>query len=438
MKNKLKKGSIYLFLMLLIAAVIFSLNYFYANRIAEDIEKSIRAYADQEGYQIRELQTSVNPLLRTININSLKLLESENFNLEISDLEINLSWQQLIHYIQAGDLNLYRDFKMEIDNFSYSDLKDDYQLNFKESRITYQGSADFEQFAESKDFFTSDHDIDFRAEELKVDYPYYRRYGITRDSWERLSYFDNLVLKANYNSQTKELLIEEFDLSGEFLSYHFDLEAVLMDIDEEEILAEDKILITNDSAKAFKDLKANYNFSFAGSALEILENDYFEDLQLDSFSFDGYFDLYLDELEDMSYHPNQLNLNLELKDLKLLFSEELSQQINQSTFGILARDQLFSIEINLFNYLQDYTHPRGSTESRLESPFADAQLIADFNYSQETPYLTNAQLRFRPKKESAEQLLLFLQLIFKLEFEEDEAGYYIIEAWGDIDDLQFN
>ncbi|RQD76260.1 MAG: hypothetical protein D5S01_04050, partial [Halanaerobium sp. MSAO_Bac5] len=73
MKNKLKKGSIYLFLMLLIAAVIFSLNYFYANRIAEDIEKSIRAYADQEGYQIRELQTSVNPLLRTININSLKL-----------------------------------------------------------------------------------------------------------------------------------------------------------------------------------------------------------------------------------------------------------------------------------------------------------------------------------------------------------------------------
>ncbi|ADQ14581.1 hypothetical protein [Halanaerobium hydrogeniformans] len=438
MSGKLKKGSIYLLMMVLIAAVIFSLNYFYASRISEDIEENIRTFAIEEDYQIRELQISANPFLRTVNIERLNFLETDNFSLELSNLEIKLSWQQLINYIQEGDFNLYRNTQLLIDDIIYSNLSDDYQLNFKESKINYQGSSDFDKFIESKNIYEADHDFDFRAAELKVDYPYYRRYGITKDSWDKLPLFDNFVLKVNYDSQSDELIIEEFDLSGEFLSCQADLEAVVIDIDEQQALETDYSLITADSKKAFSDFKANYYFAFDGSGLEILENEYFKDIKLDSLSFDGYFDLSLDEPEEMSYHANQLNLILELKDLKLLFSEELSQQINQNTFGILASDQLFSIEINLFNYLQDFTHPRGSTESNLESPFADAQLIADFNYSQETPYLTNGQLRFRPKKDSAQQLILFSQLIFNREFEEDEAGYYIIEAWGDFDDLQFD
>jgi len=134
---------------------------------------------------------------------------------------------------------------------------------------------------------------------------------------------------------------------------------------------------------------------------------------------------------------NQLDFNLNLKEFKLILTEILAQELNRNSFGILAENNQFEILINDFNYQQDYSHPSGSSISNLDSSMLKAEFKAEYNYSKKIPYVSTAELRYKPQTTKVKQLNSFLQLALGEQINKDEAGYYQIEFWGPIDDLNF-
>ncbi|MFW5736632.1 MAG: hypothetical protein ACOCXB_04670 [Halanaerobium sp.] len=427
MKNFFKKASIYIFLMLLAAGIIFSLNYYYGQKISEDIEAEITQTADNNDYQLKSIEIDTNPFLQKIELQNLSLNRTEEVNIIVNQAEINFSWQQLLNYIQNQDFQLDKNLESQIKQIKFSSLEDNYQLDFSDLRLDYQGNLSELRLAQLKSIddlhllLEKDHNLDFRAAELKYDFPYYRSYGLNNDNWDRISTFDDFILKADYNKDTQKLNIEEFNLSSELLTLIFNLDSDLVyDKDQKEITVEQ--------------LKGNYDFNLAADNLDFEANSFFQDLEFKQFDFNG--GLNLSREEDF-YKANQLDFNLNLSEFKLLLSEALSQQVNQNTLGILAADNKFEILIDKFSYQQKYDYPNGSSQSELNSSLINAEFEAEYNYSEETPYLSSSHLRYKPQNEAAEQLNSFLQIILEKSIERNEAGFYELEIWGDLDDLNF-
>jgi len=422
MKRFLKNASIYILLMILIAAVIFSLNYFYGEKISQDLETDIRQSAAENDYQIRFIEIDTNPLLKTMNVINLNLTKADQFNLIVNQAEINFSWQQIINYFRNGSFQFDKNFKSQIMQINYSNLQDNYQLNFSEAELNYQGDFELQELNDPEAFLAENHSLDFKTEELKYDFPYYRSYGLNSENWNRLSTFNNFNLKADYTKENKNLIIDQFNLKGELLTIIFDLESELEYLDDKD----EKIV--------FLDPKNSFDFLLLGEELEFEENSFFEDLSFKQLDFNGNLDLVL---EDQYYSANQADFDLNLSDFKLLLSEELSLQLNQNTFGILAQDKQFELAVDSFSYEQQYNKPNGTSSADLKSSIVDGSLMAEINYSEEIPYLSNAKLRYKPKTQTAEQLNSFLQLILGRSFERDDEDYFVVEVWGSINDLNY-
>lgn len=427
MKKFFKKASIYILLMILVAGIIFSLNYYYGEKISKDVEAEISQIAKNNNYQLRFLEIETNPLLQKMQIQNLNLTKADQFNLIINQGQIKLNWQQILNYFRQGEFQLDKNFESIIKQVNYSNLKENYQLNFKDAEIKYQGKLPEEKLTQvnSKSdlvfLLEEDHKLDFQAAELKYDFPYYRSYGLNSENWNRLSTFNNFNVRANYNAETKHLKVEEFDLRGELLKIIFNLDSkVNYQAKNEKILIEE--------------LKSDYDFLLAGEKLKFEENSFFKDLNFKQFDFNGSLNL---AKEENRFQANELNFNLKLSQFKLLLAKELSQDLNQNTFGILAADNNFEISINEFSYNQEYSYPNGNSSSSLKSSLIEAELEAEYNYSEETPYISNAIFKYKPKNARAEQLNSFLQLVLGQSFKKDEAGYYKLEIWGDLDDLNF-
>lgn len=427
MKRFLKKASIYILLMVLVAGIIFSLNYYYGKKISKDVEAEISQIAKNNNYQLRFLEVETNPLLQKMKIQNLNLTKADQFNLIVNQGEIKLSWQQILNYFRQGKFQLDKNFESIIKQVNYSNLKDNYQLNFNEVEIKYQGKLPEEKITQANSksdlsfLFEEDHKIDFQAAELKYDFPYYRSYGLNSENWNRLSTFNNFNMKANYSAANQRLKVEEFNLRGELLKIIFKLDSKLNYQAENE-----KILV--------EEFKSDYDFLLTGENLEFEANSFFKDLNFKQFDFNGSLDL---AKEENRFKANQLNFNLKLSQFKLLLAKKLSQDLNQNTFGILAADNNFEISINEFSYDQKYSYPNGSSSSSLKSSLIEAELEAEYNYSEETPYISNAILKYKLQNARAEQLNSFLQLVLGQSLKKDEAGYYKLEIWGDLDDLNF-
>lgn len=427
MKNFLKKASIYILLMLLAAGIIFSLNYYYGQKISEDIKTEITQAAKNNDYQLRFIEIETNPLLQKIVLQNLNLNRAEQFDLILNQAEINLSWQQLLNYFQDQSFQLDKNLESQIKQLSYSSLKDNYQLDFSNVKVDYQGDLSeikLEQIQNAADLhrlLEDNHKLDFRASELKYNFPYYRSYGLNNNNWDRLSTFNDFILKADYNKDTQKLQIEEFNLNGELLTFIFNLDSELFyDKDQKEI--------------TIKQLKGDYDLHLAAENLEFDANAFFQNLEFKEFAFNGSLNL---SREGDFYKANQLDFNLNLSEFKLLLTEALSQQVKQNTLGILAADNNFEILMDSFSYQQNYNYPNGNSQAELNSSLINAEFEAEYNYSQDMLYLNSAHLRYKPQTETSEQLNSFLQIILGQQIERDEAGFYELEIWGDINDLNF-
>jgi len=483
MKKFFKKASTYLITMLIIAGLLFALNYYYGEKIAVDLEEDIREAALANNYQIRNLSISSNPLFQSVNIERLNLIKVDSYNLDLNGAHFNLSWQQIIYFIQNGDLSLKKDYSAEVDDILYSDLKNDYRLNFQQSVINYQGSFELENLDNVEDIFANDHSLEFKAENLKYDYPYYRTYGITQKSWNELSSFDNFLIRADFSAAEKMLSIKEFILEGQYISYSADLYGEIMRVEARQ--KEDDSISSNEnnsvgensesqnsinnqnsnddnnlnttpsenknslkttelsenflSEYIFKNLKVNYDFKFNGQGLKTEANDYFKDMSFDNYSFKGYFDIFLPEPEQsLQYSANQMDIEMDLQNFNLTFTDELSREINRNTYGIFAAEDNFSLKIDSFLYEQEYINPGGTTNSRLITPIFNAILDAEYTYTRDEFYLASAELRVKPNTQQAEKLLNFIQLLADRQFTKDEEGYYVIEFYGDIGNLKIN
>ncbi len=480
MKKFFKKASIYLITMLIIAGLLFALNYYYGQKIAADLEEDIREAALANNYQIRNLSISSNPLFQSVNIERLNLIKVDSYNLDLNGAHFNLSWQQIIYFIQNGDLSLKKDYSAEIDDILYSDLKNDYRLDFQQAVINYQGSFELENLDTVEDIFANNHSLEFQAENLKYDYPYYRTYGITQKSWNELSTFDNFLLRADFSAAENMLSIKEFVLEGQYISYSADLYGELMKI--EDTAESDNLISENDregqttesennisdentngdssnSAESgenkslqtteldeltlneyiFKNLKVNYDFQFNGQGLKTEANDYYKDMSFDNYSFKGYFDIFLPEPEEnLQYAANQMDIEMDLQNFNLTFTDQLSREINRNTYGIFAAEENFSLKIDSFLYEQEYINPGGTTNSRLITPIFNALLDAEYTYTREEFYLASAELKVKPNTQQAEKLLNFIQLLADRQFSRDEDGYYVIEFYGNLGNLKIN
>lgn len=434
MKKFLKKASIYLLIMIAVAAIFIGLNYYYGSKLAEDLQTNIQKAAEENNYQIRSLTLNANPLFQEVNIERLMLNRPQELNLDIVDAEIKLSWQQIFHYIRNGELALNKNYRANIKSLNYSDIVNDYRLNFKDALLIYNGEYNLEDAKNIKYLLDHNHNFNFQAEKLIYDYPYYRSYGITAESWEKLSTFTDVKLKANYQSKNNILKVEELVLSGEFINYEADLKAEIRDYAE---IVED----SGDQLKnelVFNSFKLNYLLDFNGEGLKTEQNQYYQSLSFDNYSFKAYLDIFLDNPDRMLYRANQFDAEMKLSNFNLIFNEELSREINENTFGIFAKNDQFSLKINSFDYNQEYINPAGETESTIITPFVDSELDANYTYSKEEFYLDNALLKVKPKTVEAETLFNFIQLIFDQQFEQDEDNYYLIKIHGGLGNLEFN
>jgi hypothetical protein len=185
-----------------------------------------------------------------------------------------------------------------------------------------------------------------------------------------------------------------------------------------------------------KELQSNYQLALNGELINLSENELFNQFSFAELNLDSDFAMYLDS-EKKNYQIQKFDLNFNLSDFQLVLKENLSQEVNQSSFGILAQNGEFELNINSLNYLQQFNHPKGKSELDLISNLIDARLNAEFNYSEEVPYISSSLLKFKAKNQSVEQLLLFAQLLNGDNFEQDEEGYYQLEIWGRLDNLNF-
>lgn len=427
MKFFLKKASIYILVMLLAAGVIFSLNYYYGQKISKDVEAEIFEIADNNNYQLRFIEVKTNPLLQEMQLQNLNLIKGDQFNLIINLAEIKLSWQQILNYIRHQKFELDKNFKSTIKQINYSNLQDNYQLNFSDAEVNYQGNLPEEKLAQITTIhdlyllMEDNHNLDFRAAEVKFNFPYYRSYGLNNENWNRLSTFNDFILRANYNKKNRKLNIEEFNLSGELLKVIFNLESKLnYDQQYEKI--------------TFTELKGDYDFLLTAKNLNFKANSYFQQLKFNQLDFNGSLDLARKENE---IRANQLDFNLNLSKFKLILAEALSQQLNQNSFGILAAENNFELSIDKFSYQQDYNYPSGNSQSNLDSSLVMAELEAEYNYNQEIPYVSSGTVKYQPQTARAEQLNSFLQLVLGKRLNKDEQGYYELKFWGAVDDLNF-
>ena len=427
MKKFFKKASIYILVMLLAAGIIFGLNYYYGQKISKDIEKEISKIAENNNYQLRLVEVETNPLLQEMMIQNLNLFKADQFNLIINLAEIKFSWQQVLNYIRYQNFELDKNFESTVKQINYSNLQDNYQLNFSDTEVNYQGNLPKEKLAQIstiQDLYLlmeDNHNLDFRAAEVKYDFPYYRSYGLNNENWNRLSTFNDFILRANYKQKNKKLNIEEFNLSGELLKVIFNLESKL-NYDRQY----EKIILT--------ELKGDYDFLLTAGKLNFEANSYFKKLKFNQFDFNGSFDLVRKEND---IQANQLDFNLNLSRFKLILAKTLSQQLNQKSYGILAAENNFEILIDKFSYQQDYSYPNGSSQSNLDSSLLMAELEAEYNYNQEIPYISSGIIKYKPQTVRAEQLNSFLQLVLGKRFNRNERGYYELNFWGAVNDLNF-
>ena len=427
MKKFLKKASVYLLLMILISAVIFSLNYFLGKRISADIEAEIKEYSQSNNYELRFLSVESNPLLREINITNLNLSKPDNFNLNLNQAEINFSWQQILNYIREGHFRLDENLKSQIAQINYSNLKDNYQLNLDNSSLAYSGNLqklknkNIENFSDLNILMDNNHQFDFKSQKVKFDFPYYRSYGLNKEDWNQLSTFNDFTIKGNYNKNTNQFNLDEFNLSGEILKIIFDLNTALEYKKESDKLAVNK-------------LDSNYDFLLAAEKIDFKANSYFDNLAFKQFDFSGSLNL---AEEDKKIKINNFDFAGNLSKFKLTLSKELSQQLNQNTFGILEEKDKFNLTVDKLSYKQKYSHPSGSSQAELNSSLIEAVLDAEYNYSNTDLHINSASLKYKTKTAAAERLNSFLQLVLGSRFTKNEDGFYVVEIWGPISSLNF-
>ncbi|TDP96862.1 hypothetical protein C7957_10757 [Halanaerobium saccharolyticum] len=458
MKKFLKKASIYLLLMLLIAAAVFSLNYFLGRKLAGDLENDLKEIAAENDYQLRYLNINSNPLLRRVEVNTLSFRNNSEQSFEVNGAEIEFSWQQIFNYLKDGKFLAKKDITAEIDKFSFYDLQQNNHFDFYNSSLSYQGEINSQSVKEPLQLIKNNHRLSIASEEVIYDYPYYRSYGITKANWERISTFRDFAFNADYQSENKKLTVNDFALKNEFIDYQLDFETVLEEKSEAEVeaaetsktasepeemaaeketaLAEIVLYSRQNQKLLLKELQSNYQLALNGELLNLSENDLFNQFSFAELNLDSDFAMYLNS-EKKNYQIQKFDLNFDLSDFQLVLKENLSQEVNQSSFGILAQNDEFELNIESLNYLQQFNHPKGKIELDLISNLIDARLNAEFNYSEEMPYISSSQLKFKAKKQSVEQLLLFAQLLNGDNFEQDKEGYYQLEIWGRLDNLNF-
>lgn len=431
MKKFFKNASIYILLMILIVGLIFAADYFYGRKISEDISAEIDQFAQNNGYQLNFVEVETNLLLRELNLKNINFSRGGEFNLILNEAVVNFSWQQLLNYFQKGKLEIDKNLDAKITQLYYSNLAENYQLKLDQTEISYQGKfpqnelSQINKLADLAPLLTTDHQLELRAEKLKYDFPYYRRYGLSNDDWEELSTFNDFILRADYKKEEEVFKLSQFNLSNDFLKVIFDFKAQLAYQAEAEAEA-DRVTL--------KEAQSSYDLLLAAEKINFKENDYFKELKLKQFDLSG--DFKLGKAEE-KLNLKELDLSFNLNNFKLELAAELSRQLNRETFGILAADNNFSFAVDKLSYDQEYTYPNGKSESQLESSLLTAEMKADYNYSQKMPYLNSAELKYKSKNSKIEQLNLFIQLLLGQRFQQNEEGYYQINLWGPIDDLNF-
>ncbi|MFP4198529.1 MAG: hypothetical protein ACLFSO_02915 [Halanaerobium sp.] len=457
MKNFLKKASAYLLVMFLIAAAVFSLNYVLGRRLARDLENDIEEIAAENDYQLRYLNLSTNPLLKRVEINTLSLLKNNEESYEINGAVLEFSWQQILNYIKEREFLDTKEMKAEIDKFSFYDLQQNNHFDFFNTSLNYQGEINSESLKDPLKLIQNDHQLTVLTDELNYDYPFYRSYGINKNNWEQISTFKGFGFNVNYQSRDSQLSINDFILKNEFIDYEIDLETTIEEImeDKNDLDKEDSETAENDEQKEvesgleeiilfsnqegkilLKELKSNYQLVLDGQLLDISENNLVNQLAFNELSLASELEIYLDA-ESSSYQFQQFDLDFDLQEFELELAETLSQGVNESTFGILAQDNQFELIVDSLNYQQQFSHPQGKSDLNLTSNLIDARLNAEFNYNQQIPYISSSSLKLKPKNSSVEQLILFAQMLYDEQLSQDEEGFYHLESWGDLDNLNF-
>lgn len=423
MKKFFKTASIYLLLLFLLAAAIFVLNIYYGQRIAQQLNFDLTMYLNKLNYQTEEVKFKVNPLLRKIEVEKLTLINPAEFKLTLESATINLSWKQLFNYLKYNEFQLDKNFKSYLKRLNYYNLISNYQINFKNVELNYQGDLDNVSPDKLENILNKDHNLSFKAENLAYNYPYYRDFALTKNSWDKLRSFNDFKFDLAYTSSNQQLNLQQFDLSNEIIRLMFNFTTKLD---------------FNQTQQKFKflDLTGNYDFLLAGKQLEFTANETFKQLQLGQLTTSGNLAVSYPEGKN-NYLLNSLAYNFEANDVYFVLSDQLNDELNNFSFNLLDQSQNIEFQIDQLTASQDYSRPEGKGNFKLDSSLITAEAKTEYLYQNSQLYFSNLNLRYLPKNKLAEQLNYLLQLILNKRFRQDEDGYYIIDLWGELNNLQY-
>jgi len=423
-KRRLKRRLIYVLILLLTAGAIFSANYYYGNNIAKNLRTEIEETAEENNYQVDTVEITANPLLREINIGKLNLIKADRGNVELDNIKVTTSWQQILYYIKNENFDLNKDFTAVIDRFYFANIRESFQLTAENIKADFEGEFAPEYFTDVEQFLAHDQNFNLTADRMKYDFPYYRSYGLVKENWEDISTFNNFKVDYSFDSKTKIMDINQIQLKNQFLDFAGSLHGKL-------------IKLQNKNTVIFESLKTDYDLKLNGENLMINENPIYRDFKFSTLTSTGEFDIFLEDRDYITYRPNSFDFTAELTGFYLTLTDEMREELKENTFGIFGSSEDFAFRIDSLLYEQDYNYPEGNTSSKLMSPLVEAELNAEYTYRGQEPHLNNGILKFKPLTDKASGIVNILEMLYGKKLTRDKDGYITIEVWGDMDNLQF-
>ncbi|WP_147267763.1 MULTISPECIES: hypothetical protein [unclassified Halanaerobium] len=424
-KRLFKRRLIYVLILVLTAGAIFSVNYYYGNKISQNLKNEIEKTAEENDYQIETAEITANPLLREINVGKLNLINADRGNLELDNINITTSWQQILYYIKNENFDLNKDFTVVIDRIYFANIRESFQLTAENVEADFEGEFAPEYFSDAEQFLVHDQNLNLTADRLKYNFPYYRSYGLVKENWEDISTFDNFKANYSFDAETKIMDINQLQLKNQFLDFAGSLHGKL-------------IKLQNKNRVFFESLKTDYDLKLNGENLVINENPIYRDFKFSTLTASGEFDIFLEDRDNITYRPNSFDFTAELTDFYLTLTNEIREELKENTFGIFGSSEDFAFRIDNMFYEQDYNYPEGHTYSELNSPLIEAKLNAEYIYrGNNQPYLNSGILKFKPLTDKAAGIVNILEMLYGKKLNRDKDGYITIEAWGDMGNLQF-
>ncbi|WP_027339159.1 hypothetical protein [Halonatronum saccharophilum] len=197
----------------------------YLGSIAERrIEEVLNYELDKDGLgvEVEYNSLAVNPLLAQVKYEGVEFFDQESgVTLRANELRSNLSYGNLIKMIRSNKFNKVEKFKVDLKDLEIKSLEDDYVLFLEEFKLYFDGKVLLGESIEDFEIpLITDQSLSVNFSNLDFEFSQvYEELGLTLELEEKLRRVDSFNLKWSYDSDKKELSIDELNILAPLFSF---------------------------------------------------------------------------------------------------------------------------------------------------------------------------------------------------------------------------